>query len=119
MRGQPSRGVPSHSRNTHLVAVRGSRSHRLKITGDQQASLVPAMASSSFDDDASPERVSQPFVKSGHVEMNIGMFNLGIAQNQFEEGEVHLLTLCEVGGHKQGAEAGGGNTKSITDEART
>jgi hypothetical protein len=53
------------------------------------------------------------------VNLNVGTFNVGIMQamleskkhrehfrrllgKAFEEGDLHLLSLCEVGGHKQG-----------------
>ena len=35
----------------------------------------------------------------------------------FEEGDLHLLGLCEVGGHQKGFSAAGVETQSIIDEA--
>ena len=89
---------------------------------------------------ASRKCVSQPFHCVAHVPVNIGTFNLGLEQSQiesrnfpkhtlknlrrivakgFEEGDLHLLSLCEVGGHKQGLPACRCDTSSITDGALT
>ena len=72
------------------------------------------------------------------VELNVGTFNLGLGQNKieakgfpkktlpnfrrivakgFEEADLHLLNLCEVGGHKQGLSACRIPAASIVDEA--
>ena len=79
-----------------------------------------------FECVASTKRVSQPFECVARVKVNVGSFNLGLHQLQiestrfptstlpnfrriiakgFEEGDLHLLNLCEVGGHKQGLPA--------------
>ena len=83
---------------------------------------------------ASRKCVSQPFHCVAHVPVNIGTFNLGLDQHQreslnfeiqrivakaFEEGDLDLLNLCEVGGHKQGLPACRCDTSSITDGALT
>ena len=73
-----------------------------------------------FECVAGTERVSQPFERLAPVQVNVGSFNLGLHQLQieskrfptgtlpnfrriiakgFEEGDLHLLNLCEVGGH--------------------
>ena len=72
--------------------------------------------------------------------MNVGSFNLGLHQDQieskrfqtstlpnfrriiakgFEEGDLHLLNLCEVGGHKQGLPASCIKADSIAEGALT
>ncbi len=89
------------------------------------------MASSSRD--ARTKRVSQPFARVlqpfahvGQVPLRVGTFNLGLERNLieskkneketlqrirqivakgFEEGELHQLILCEVGGHNQSLRA--------------
>ena len=87
---------------------------------------------------ASSKRVSQPFACSDHVPVNIGTFNLGLYQDQinskgfpkktlanfrrivakcFEEADLHFLSLCEVGGHKQGLSTQMTTPSSITDGA--
>ena len=96
-----------------------------------------ASSSDARSDDASNKRVSQPFALVGHVLVNIGTFNIGLAQNLmeskqnttqtvpnirrivakgFEEANLHLLNLCEVGAHKKGLPAHGYNS-GITDGA--
>ena len=79
-----------------------------------------------FERDAGTKRVSEPFEIVDRASVNVGTFNLGLYQSQieskyfetgtlrnfrriiakgFENGELHLLNLCEVGGHKQGLPA--------------
>ena len=80
--------------------------------------------------------VSQPTVYvSGAVDVSIGTFNLSLAQAQmqaksfgkkvlpnfrriiakgFEEGDLHLLSMCEVGSHKEGLQTGGIRTDALT-----
>ena len=91
-----------------------------------------------FECVASTKRVSQPFECVARVKVNVGSFNLGLHQLQiestrfptstlpnfrriiakgFEEGDLHLLNLCEVGGHKQGLPAGCINAASVVDGA--
>ena len=86
--------------------------------------------------DASSKRVSQPFACGDHVPVNIGTFNLGLHQTQidskplpkqtltnfrrivakgFKEADLHFLSLCEVGGHKQGLSTTMTTPSSITD----
>ena len=78
-----------------------------------------------FECVASTKRVSQPFECVARVKVNVGSFNLGLHQLQiestrfptstlpnfrriiakgFEEGDLHLLNLCEVGGQAQTAQ---------------
>ena len=82
------------------------------------------------------KRVSQPFEDVAQVKVNVGTFNLGLHQLQiestrfpsstlpnfrriiargFKEGDLHLLNLCEVGGHKQGLQAECIQPESIVD----
>ena len=85
--------------------------------------MMAASSSDSWRGNAGTKRVFQPFEFVDRVKVNVGSFNLGLHQSQiqaknfqtstlknfrriiakgFEEGELHLLNLCEVGGHKQG-----------------
>ena len=89
---------------------------------------------------ASSKRVSQPFERVATVEVNVGSFNLGLEQPQiesrhfpkrgllnfrriiakgFEEGDLHLLNLCEVGGHKKGLSASHITAASVVDGVLT
>ena len=91
-----------------------------------------------FECVAGTKRVSQPFECVARVEVNVGSFNLGLYQQQiestrfpkgtlknfrriiakgFEEGDLHLLNLCEVGGHKQGLPASHIAPASVVDGA--
>ena len=93
-----------------------------------------------FECVASTKRVSQPFECVARVKVNVGSFNLGLHQLQiestrfptstlpnfrriiakgFEEGDLHLLNLCEVGGHKQGLPACCIEANSVLDGALT
>ena len=93
-----------------------------------------------FECVASTKRVSQPFECVARVKVNVGSFNLGLHQLQiestrfptstlpnfrriiakgFEEGDLHLLNLCEVGGHKQGLPACCIEADSVVDGALT
>ena len=97
-----------------------------------------ASSSDSRSGDVNPKRVSQPFACVARASVNLGTFNLGLAQNQieirnftkgtlanfrrivakgFEEGELHLLNLCEVGGHMQGLPAASCDPSCVTDQA--
>ena len=66
------------------------------------------------------------------VDLNVGCFNIGIAQEAlrkpihtenfrrilgkgFEEGHLHVLGLCEVGAHKQGIKSAGMHPLDIID----
>ena len=89
-----------------------------------------------FECVAGTKRVFQPFECVDRVKVNVGCFNLGLHQSQikaksfqtstlsnfrrivakgFEEGNLHLLNLCEVGGHKQGLQAQGIQADNIVD----
>ena len=89
--------------------------------------MMAASSSDSWRGNAGTKRVLQPFELVDRVNVNVGSFNLGLHQSQiqaknfqtstlknfrriiakgFEEGDLHLLNLCEVGGHKQGLPAG-------------
>ena len=85
--------------------------------------MMAASSSDSWRGNAGTKRVFQPFELVDRVNVNVGSFNLGLHQSQiqaksfktstlknfrriiakgFDIGELHLLNLCEVGGHKQG-----------------
>ena len=91
-----------------------------------------------FECVAGTKRVSQPFECVSQVKVNVGSFNLGLDQSKieakrfstvtlenfrriiakgFEEGDLHLLNLCEVGGHKQGLPASCIKAACLVDEA--
>ena len=91
-----------------------------------------------FERDAGTKRVSEPFEIVDRASVNVGTFNLGLYQSQiesknfetgtlrnfrriiakgFENGELHLLNLCEVGGHKQGLPACCIEADSVLDGA--
>ena len=91
-----------------------------------------------FERVAGTKRVSEPFEIVDGASVNVGTFNLGLYQSQidskhfetgtlrnfrriiakgFENGELHLLNLCEVGGHKQGLPAGCIKAASVMDGA--
>ena len=93
-----------------------------------------------FDCAAGTKRVSQPFECAARAQVNVGSFNLGLHQLQieskrftagtldnfrriiakgFEEGDLPLLNLCEVGGHKQGLPACCIEADSVVDGALT
>ena len=93
-----------------------------------------------FECAAGTKRVSQPFECVARVEVNVGSFNLGLHQSQieskrflrdtlsnfrriiakgFEEGDLNLLNLCEVGGHKQGLPAKHIDPAIVVDDALT
>ena len=61
----------------------------------EKRALAPAMASSSHarGDDATTERVSQPFDCVGEASVNIGTFNLGLMQNLIES-KKSTISLC-------------------------
>ena len=98
--------------------------------------MMAASSSDSWSGNAGTKRVFQPFELVDRVKVNVGSFNLGLHQSQiqaksfqtstlknfrriiakgFEEGELHLLNLCEVGGHKQGLQAECIQPESIVD----
>ena len=112
----------------------------LPKAGIRQESLASAMAAASAarSGQTSTKRVSQPFGCVARVPVRVGTFNLGLHQEQigstqfprkalkkvcrvvakgFEEGNLHLLNLCEVGGHKQGLEANNISPSRVTDGA--
>ena len=91
-----------------------------------------------FERDAGTKRVSEPFEIVDRASVNVGTFNLGLYQSQiesknfetgtlrnfrriiakgFENGELHLLNLCEVGGHKKGLPASFIKADCLVDEA--
>ena len=98
--------------------------------------MMAASSSDSWSGNAGTKRVFQPFEFVDRVKVNVGSFNLGLHQSQiqaksfqertlknfrriiakgFGEGELHLLNLCEVGGHKQGLQAECIQPDSIVD----
>ena len=102
--------------------------------------MMAASSSDSWRGNAGTKRVFQPSEFVDRVKVNVGSFNLGLHQLQiestrfptstlpnfrriiakgFEEGDLHLLKLCEVGGHKQGLPACCIEADSVVDGALT